>query len=124
MPKSKMIESITRKSTVKQIDEFLKRKYDGFGFWEFSYSLMTVTLAYSTYGHRKKEKSRIEETIKKLEREKSTVIDNIKRFLIETDIWEVVKNAWKHSSKQGALPIVLHIGRQDNRLSIEFLGEA
>jgi len=81
---------ISPKSTIEEIDKKLQERYT-FGFWEFSYSLIIVTLFYLTYKTKRGKKSLIEEKIRRLNIEKSRVIENIKQFLIETDIWEVLK---------------------------------
>jgi hypothetical protein len=91
---------ITRKDNVNEVDAKLKREYVDFGYWEFAYSGQAVILAYLAGKIRKKKKSIITEKIEKIEREKSTIIDNIKRFLTETDIWDVVKKQRKDSKEQ------------------------
>ena len=76
-------------STDKEIDEFLKEKY-GYGLWEFSHSLYTIV---HLYGLRdlKKEIKTLQEKINKYTSAKRKLIENIDQFLIDTDIWKVMK---------------------------------
>jgi len=81
---------ISSESTIEEIDKKLQERYT-YGFWEFSYSLIIVTLYFLTYKKKRGKKSLLEKKIRQLNIEKSRVIENIKQLLIKTDIWEVIK---------------------------------
>ena len=76
-------------STDKEIDEFLKEKY-GYGLWEFIHSLYTIV---HLYGLRdlKREIKTLQEKINKYTSAKRKLNENSDQFLIDTDIWKVIK---------------------------------
>jgi hypothetical protein len=87
----KIIKNIGIDSSQKDIDKFLKERY-GYGIWNFTYSFYWVAIFYN-FRDMSKEVDLLRAKIKKLQSAKSRLIENIDQFLIDTDIWEIIKRS-------------------------------
>jgi hypothetical protein len=79
-------------SSVREVDEFLKKRY-GYGIWNFLYSLYETVTLYRIF-EAKKEINVLQNKVKKLRSAKSKLIENVDQFLIDTDIWEGIKSKY------------------------------
>lgn len=90
-PKKK-IDSIKIDSTMREVDKFLKVKY-GYGIWNFIYSLYWVATFYHLHDIGK-EIDLLRAKVRRLKSAKTRLIENIDQFLIETDIWKIIKRSY------------------------------
>lgn len=88
----KKIDNINLDSSMEEVDEFLKDRY-GYGIWNFIYSLYWVA---ATYNMRdiSKEIDLLKTKARRLKTAKNRLLENIDHFLIDTDIWKIIKRSY------------------------------
>lgn len=88
----KKIGNINLDSSQQEVDKFLMERY-GYGIWNFIYSLYWIVALYSLRNIGKEIDS-LKTEVQRSKSAKTRLIENIDQFLIDTDIWEIIKRSY------------------------------